>query len=100
MFVFFAIFSAKLLDPLAFLLCAGTAAFLGIYRVAVPVGALIYGALYLGLSDKSSLESFFASALAGAVFSTIGLFAWSKVPNGFKRAMVRQAAQESDKADH
>ena len=86
--VFIGILAARLIDPLAILLCAGSAAMIGQYRVAVPVGAVIYLVLALSLSKPSAI-SLAASIIAGASLSALGLFIWRKVPHDFKKAFIR-----------
>jgi len=79
------------MDPVALLLCAGSAAMIGVYRVALPVGAILYGGLHLGLADHVSWETLLLSVCAGALQSAAGLFLWRCVPSRFKRAMIERS---------
>jgi hypothetical protein len=61
---------------------------IGAYRVAVPLGAVLYAGLHLGLVDHASPGALLLSAGAGAMQSAAGLFLWQRVPERFKRAMT------------
>jgi len=93
MLVFLSVLVARMLDPAAIILCAGSAPMIGAYRVAVPVGALLYSSLQLGLVDEFSWLGLLTSATAGAVLSASGLFLWQRIPKRFKRAMTSGQAE-------
>lgn len=88
MLTFLITVAVRLIDPLAIVMCAGLAPFIGSYRIAVPVGAAVYLALMLGLSNPS-LYGALSALFAGAVLAAIGLFLWRLVPSSFKRAMTK-----------
>lgn len=78
---------AKMLDPVAAALCIGSAAMIGSYRVAVPVGAGIYLVLTLAFG-WSTWHYLVGACLAGSALSALGLFLWRLIPGKVKARFI------------
>ncbi|HSX88858.1 MAG TPA: hypothetical protein VLG17_12785 [Pseudomonas sp.] len=82
---------AVLLDPAAWILCAGAAAMIGDYRIAVPFGAALCAGLLLSFAPAWSFSHLSIGLAAGAIQAATGLFLWRLVPDRLKSAMTDKA---------
>lgn len=92
--IFLGALAARLVDPIAIVLCAGSAAMIGAYRVAVPVGGALYLAIVLAIGVRSPF-SLAVTAIAGCILSAIGLFLWRKVPSSFKQKLTNEPPDQA-----
>lgn len=92
--VLLASIAARMVDPIAIVLCAGSAAMIGAYRVAVPVGGALYLAIVLAIGVRSPF-SLAVTVIAGCLLSALGLFLWRKVPSSFKQKLTNEPPDQA-----
>lgn len=84
MIVFIVTLLAMLLDPLVLLICWVVSALIGVYRISIPVAALISLSIFWSMSAHPiNALTLIIFALVGAIHGAIALALWRLIRRRF-----------------